>query len=482
MQYTDKDKLRYLKLDKDDNSIEEPYRSEWSRDLARLIHSRAFKQLQGKTQLLPGQQSDFYRNRLTHSLEVAQVAKSIAYKLNYDLKSTGAGYEIEPEICEFAALAHDIGRPPFGHLGEKALNLKMKESGGFEGNAQTFRILTKLAKKHLIPGTVYETGITSDGEDKRVGLNLTYRTLASVIKYDLEIPEKSHYDHEENVKLVKGYYGTEQNIIKEIKKAITGNENAKNLRTIESSILDIADDIAYATYDLDDAFKIGYVKPIDVISVKPNVIENITKKINRNLGTEYHIDEILEVYFSLFKELFSPPIDTEGITLTDNEKEIIYTSSLRMSVQASDKIAMNGYYRVNFISKLIGRFIRSVSIDKIDSTTPALSTIKVEPRILLEIEALKNYMYHIQVMHPDLRLVNHRGKEVISYIFDCFTDKINGPDLLPGDVRVIYENAINEMSRKRAVCDYIAGLSDSQALELYNRLKSGNPQFVFKSL
>jgi len=159
-----------------------------------------------------------------------------------------------------------------------------------------------------------------------------------------------------------------------------------------------------------------------------------------------------------------------------------FASSLRLSVQASEKIALNGYYRVNFISKLIGRFVRSISIDKIDETIPALSIIKVDPEVQLEIEALKNFMYHIQVMHPDVRLVNHRGKEVVSYIFDTLSDKIAGPDLLPEDTRVIYDNAKDEMGRKRAVCDYIAGLSDSQALELYNRLKSGNPMFVFKSM
>ncbi len=131
----------------------EPYRSVWRVDFARLVHSPAFRRLQGKTQLFPGE-SDFFRNRLTHSLEVAQIAKSIALKLNYEYfrDATDEDHKISTDLVEFAALAHDLGHPPFGHNGEAALDECMRGIGGFEGNAQTLRILARLEKKEPLAG------------------------------------------------------------------------------------------------------------------------------------------------------------------------------------------------------------------------------------------------------------------------------------------------------------------------------------------
>jgi dGTPase len=166
-----------------------PYRSDFRRDYARLVHSPAFRRLQGKTQLFPGLESDFFRNRLTHSLEVAQIAKSIALKLN-DSEECLRNTPINPDVVEFAALSHDLGHPPFGHNGEHALDEGMKGFGGFEGNAQTLRILARLEKKRLrpdCPTNGLDVGIIA-GCDYRRGLNLTARTLASVLKYDCEIP------------------------------------------------------------------------------------------------------------------------------------------------------------------------------------------------------------------------------------------------------------------------------------------------------
>ncbi|MBD3240823.1 MAG: dNTP triphosphohydrolase, partial [Chitinivibrionales bacterium] len=163
------------------------YRSEFRRDYGRLVHCPAFRRLQGKTQLFPGQESDFFRNRLTHSLEVAQIAKTIAMKLNEELgENHGEGCRVDYDLIEFASLAHDLGHPPFGHLGEEALDEAMMAHGGFEGNAQTLRVLARLERRHLPDNTTL--GIAPDGADRRQGLNLTYRALASVLKYDRTIP------------------------------------------------------------------------------------------------------------------------------------------------------------------------------------------------------------------------------------------------------------------------------------------------------
>jgi dGTPase len=149
MQYSAKDEKRLKPIEPDPRFSMEKYRTPWRRDCGRLIHSPSFRRLEGKMQLFPGQESDFFRNRLTHSIEVSQIAKSIAIKLNSDLENNGESYRIEPDIVEFASLAHDLGHPPFGHFGELVLDGRMIESGGFEGNAQALRLITRLEKRHL---------------------------------------------------------------------------------------------------------------------------------------------------------------------------------------------------------------------------------------------------------------------------------------------------------------------------------------------
>jgi dGTPase len=157
----------------------EPYRSEFRRDFQRIVHSPSFRRLQGKTQLYPSEEHDFYRTRLTHSIEVAQVAKSIAVRLN-NTDPYFQKHNIDLDLIEFAGLAHDLGHPPFGHNGEYVLDEMMINHGGFEGNAQTLRILSALERKATTEFPPTRT-IAND-QDVRRGINATYRSLASVIK------------------------------------------------------------------------------------------------------------------------------------------------------------------------------------------------------------------------------------------------------------------------------------------------------------
>ncbi|MGB0788054.1 MAG: deoxyguanosinetriphosphate triphosphohydrolase family protein, partial [Marinirhabdus sp.] len=178
--YSKHDYLRFGEENKSNLDVED-YRSHFSRDYARLLHSPSFRRLTGKTQLFPNNETDFFRNRLTHSLEVSQIAKSIARRLNHNHK-----LNIDEDLVSFSALAHDLGHPPFGHQGEEALDECMLKYGGFEGNAQTLRIITKIEKK--IVNEDYPCGIDADGKDIRKGLNLTYRAISSILKYDNVIP------------------------------------------------------------------------------------------------------------------------------------------------------------------------------------------------------------------------------------------------------------------------------------------------------
>ncbi len=235
--YNDGDQMRQKSLPAKGPPVDP--RSPFRRDYARLIHARCFRRLQGKTQLFPGEESDFFRNRLTHSLEVSQVATGIALRLNQELETRGIE-KIDLDLVATAALAHDLGHPPFGHNGERALDDFMKEMGGFEGNAQTLRILSKIEKRDLADDYIEPI---QNGRDGRLGLNLTYRTYAAVLKYDQLI--KPFRRKQE--RLEKGYYKSEETLVQEIKKHVTGAVKGESLKTIECQIMDIADDIAYST-------------------------------------------------------------------------------------------------------------------------------------------------------------------------------------------------------------------------------------------
>ena len=220
---------------------EKAWRDEFSRDYGRVIHSASFRRLQGKTQVFPSRESDFFRNRLTHSLEVAQIGQGIAERLNHDFADRLGPPGIDGRLCATAGLIHDIGHPPFGHNGEKALDKAMKPYGGFEGNAQTLRIVTRLEKKKRYKEAV-------DGDD-RAGYNLCHRTIASALKYDKLIPAMRGEDED----IVKGYYLSENTIVDRVKASILDGYQLKQeetFKTIECSIMDLADDIAYSVYDL----------------------------------------------------------------------------------------------------------------------------------------------------------------------------------------------------------------------------------------
>ena len=233
-----------------------PDRTDFRRDYSRLLHSPSFRRLAAKVQLFPGHENDFFRNRLTHSLEVAQIGKSIAGILNANI-FTNPRRSIDLDLVELACLAHDIGHPPFGHVGEFALDRCMRELGGFEGNAQSLRIVTCIEKKELRPSTRVNKWrpVDDKGVDRRVGLNLTYRAMASLLKYDRPIPAV----RDSGEGLAKGYYYFDAPLINAIREKVLGSQASQDvkLRTIECSIMDTADDIAYSTFDLEDAFKSG---------------------------------------------------------------------------------------------------------------------------------------------------------------------------------------------------------------------------------
>lgn len=449
----------------------EPYRTPWRRDYARVIHSPAFRRLQGKTQLFPGVESDFFRNRLTHSLEVAQIAKSIAIRINNTeefFKRPDHG--IDTDLVEVAGLVHDIGHPPFGHNGEKALDECMRSCGGFEGNAQTLRILTKLEKRQKHSGSS-ASGIAT-GEDRRVGLNLCYRTLAAALKYDRQIP----YTRPKSNGLAKGYYRSEADLVRRIKEAVTGLPNfTGEFKTIECQIMDLADDIAYSTYDLEDSFKAKFLSPLSMLGANPDLADEICSRVSKTLGRPYNRADMISCLSIIFKDLF----DVSDYRRTSDNMTEEFGMVIAFFSKAADGLMSAGYRRASFTSHLVGKFISGVQV-QINQNIPALSKVSLRADILEQVEVLKHFTFCSLIMSPRLKVAEYRGKEIVTELFTVLSDEDGeGYRLLPDDVQAVYAE-IESDQKARVVCDFIAGMTDRYAIEFYGRLKSENPETIFK--
>lgn len=475
---------------KEDGS--EPFRTAWRRDYARLIHSPSFRRLQGKTQVFPGYESDFYRNRLTHSIEVAQIAKAMAIRLNAIASEfSELDQKIEPDIVEFAALAHDLGHPPFGHNGEEALDECMMEYGGFEGNAQSLRIVSRLEKKVTL-STGDEEFKTFDGtHDLRRGLNVTYRSMAALLKYDLPIPERG--DDRAEKKVVKGYYTEDNDLVSSIKKHVLGVEDyTGEFKTIECSIMDIADDVAYSTYDLEDNFKAGFLSPMGLFALDEEVYAAVAETIQNRVRKQYPeavenppvwlfpIDaDSIRYYLLRIFEYFLFDVSERPVNIQDDAYGRAVKKMLTAAeVQAlSRKISSDGYRRTGFTSTLVQRFLEGVIVSP-NPTFSQLHQAKLSLKTFIYVEVLKNITYHAIIRSPGLQVVEYRGKDIVRDIFKALREK-GGDRLLPADFRAICQGAPT-MVRMRAICDFIAGMTDRYAFEFYSRLYGANNLTVHK--
>lgn len=379
------------------------HRSEFERDRARIIHSAAFRRLQGKTQVFGVYEGDFFRTRLTHSLEVSQIAKGVALAL-------GADTDLVEAIC----LAHDLGHPPFGHTGEQVLHELMREYGGFEGNAQTFRILTRLERKH----SSYE------------GLNLTYQTLDGVLKYKTCIDASTIAMSPDSP--VKGFYACDYDIVSTVTQATrTGAE-----RSFECQIMDVADDIAYSVHDLEDSLKAGLISTSE-FRQRPH--RRVVREVNAKLS-------------SLAMTVSEAHIQRELTVIADR---------LEALERTGDRAA-----RKMLTRDLIHEFASVVAIQP-------TGRIDAEPSTRIRIEVLKAFESHKVIHNPRVTTLGHKGKEVLRRLFTVLDQGRESIGLFPEDHGEDYERALldgNETSRKRVICDFLAGMTDSYAMRFYSRL------------
>ncbi len=453
---------------------------EWRRpisiDWARVVHSPSFRRLQGKTQVFPGHESDFFRNRLTHSLEVAQIAEGIADKINHSDPGAFGGDLIDARLCAAAALMHDLGHAPFGHNGERALDDLMRQYGGFEGNAQSLRIVARLEKKFTRKP---EHDSIFDDEDPRLGLNLTYRSLASILKYDRKIP----HVRKKGSKLVKGYYGSEEMLVSRIKDTlIAGRKKRDKFKTVECSIMDLADDIAYSTYDLEDCLKAGFLTPAKIMSSSEKTLALVADKVSEAIRRPFKPSEVLKTFDKVFEDTINTSFFLKDDP-DDNEQEIRLKRLDQFAeyYNASNDLAVNGDKRGELSSKLVSFAIRNVRLN-LDQTHPILSSVYLLPEAQERVEVLKQYTYYTTIDSPRVKVAEFRGYEVVKDVFKALaSDK--GQVLMPEDLRDLYDAASGDIStQRRVICDFVAGMTDRYAIEFYARLHSDSAQSMFKPL
>lgn len=397
----------------DDDGISSPKdRPEYSRDYARILYSSSFRRLQGKMQILGVESTAFYRNRLTHSLEVAQIAKSIARVLSNACgvkKGKSKRMYQDQELCllEAAALAHDIGHPAFGHKGERVLDEIAKEYGQrFEGNAQNYRVVN-LLDRH---GSSCQ------------GLNLTYRTLLAINKYIVK----------EGANVKKFMFNNDFNCLMDFRK----KNKIEEERTLDVQIIELADDIAYTVHDLEDALSLNLCTINDILfelKKKDNyaydLFDRIIKATRENMGCSCKIENIQENSHLFRKTLIS--------ILTN-----LFVRKLSVQVVSKDDCIKYG----------------------ISKNTKELTLKKSYKRLC---KHLKDTIFECAITKSDIALYEAKGEIVIKSLFNIYSNKkINKKyNLLPPDYR---PKSDEEAPRK--VIDYIAGMMDTFAISEYERL------------
>lgn len=390
-------------------------RSEFARDRARVLHSSALRRLGAKTQVLSPSGGDFARTRLTHSLEVAQVGREMAMDL-------GAN----PDIVDMACLAHDLGHPPFGHNGETALNAWAIDFGGFEGNAQTLRLLSRIEPKVF----------GSDGT--ALGLNLTRASLDATCKYPWSLAEgKVEEGGGGSTKF--GVYEDDLPVFEWLRAG-----SLPGVKCVEAQIMDFADDVAYSVHDFEDAIVAGYVKLPD--------IANPTSR-------DYLLDNIQSWV---------------GITLTRSELD-----------EALDRLQRNEYWPTqfdslgrefgqlkNFTSSLIGSFVSRATEATLAANSGLITRYSahiIEPlEVRAEIAVLKGLVSVFLMSHSSRRPFYEWQRAILTELCDALLAK-NGEQLDPYCTSA-WLNAKTEAQQKRVIVDQIASLTDQSALTLHNRL------------
>lgn len=405
-------------------------RDQLKRDYARVIYSTSFRRQQGKMQLFEVNSKAFHRNRLTHSFEVSQIAHGIVdelkKKVEKEIKEKSKNTDIKNQkkieenfskmsiVVETGSLIHDVGNPPFGHHGERVLN-DLAPDVGFEGNAQGIRVLRKIEKKF----------------PQSSGLNLTYRTLAAIIKYFVP------YDKGKK----KFLYRDDYDELSESLKDVCNNKDLP-FRTIDVQIVDLADEIAYCAHDLEDALASNYFTIDEFIFRLENIEDN-----------ELNIKS---------KKAFN--------TWVRNAKTFAKKKGDK-GLQSED---YDFYFRRELISIIVNKLIKDIGVIQVSpefqSKTGTMNKEELGFKNYEDLaEALKTTIFKCVTSSDNIMLYERVGTKILTKLFELFMNDEYNKDgmLMPVEYRWNREDNENKEVKSRKVLDYISGMMDTYAIEVY---------------
>ena len=405
-EYTPSDRERFL-----DEPAKRPGRTEFARDRARIIHSFALRRLAAKTQVAVPWLSDFPRTRLSHSLECAQVGREL-----------GAALGADPDLMEGACLAHDIGHPPFGHNGEVALDEAAQECGGFEGNAQSFRLLTRIEAK-----TVDESGLS-------VGLNLTRASLDAASKY----PWPRSQDQSSIRRKKYGVYDDDLEIFTWMRE---GTPDGKV--SIEAQIMDWSDDVSYSVHDLEDGLVTGKF-----------TFENISHDISllHRVAQENYLADLQE---------------------SDTQSALTSLTSLSCWPKKFDRSHRELANLKDLTSQLVGRYAlaaeRETRAKYGDGDLVRYNADLIVPRThRVEVALLKAISAHYIILADESQDRYAKQREIIHSLVSAI--RAGAPRTLESFFLQEWERADSEAAKLRVVIDQVASLTDMGAIALHSAL------------
>ncbi|MFF5755978.1 deoxyguanosinetriphosphate triphosphohydrolase [Streptomyces longwoodensis] len=395
-----------------------PGRTAFQRDRARILHSAALRRLAGKTQVVtPGTRGPAWdaspRTRLTHSLECAQVGREL-----------GAALGCDPDLVEAACLAHDLGHPPFGHNGERALNDFARDCGGFEGNAQSLRLLTRIEPKRFTP-------------EGSVGLNLTRATLDAATKYPW--PRGAHPTDPDSRKF--GVYDDDRPVFDWVRAAAPGTRTC-----FEAQVMDWSDDVAYSVHDVEDGLHAGHIDPV-CLHAEPERQEVFAVAARRYVPADTDPEELAAALDRLQEQEWWP--------------------------HGYDGTAVAQSRLKDATSQLIGRFcLAAEGATREAYGTGPLSRYAAElvvPRATrLECAVLKAVADLYVMQRAEQERLRADQRVVIAELAEVLTAR--APDGLDPQFRALFAGAADDRARKRVIVDQIASLTDASARSLHARL------------
>jgi dGTPase len=411
-EYSDADRERWV-----DEAPKNVQRTAFERDRARILHSSALRRLGAKTQVLGPASDDFVRTRLTHTLEVAQVGRELGKALGCD-----------PDIVDAACLAHDLGHPPFGHNGERALAEVSAAIGGFEGNAQTLRLLTRLEPKVTDPTT-----------GRAVGLNLTRASLDASVKYPW--PAAAAPPRPDGTPSAKfGVYADDDDVFGWLRSGAP-----PMVRCLEAQVMDLADDVSYSVHDVEDAVVGGRLE-LDVLQ-RAEVRSRVAAEVHAWYGTAVTHDELHAAMERM------PAVETwvKG-----------YDGSRRALAALKD-----------MTSQLIGRFCGAAIFATQEVYGPGPLTrydaeLVVPPATLAEILVLKGLAVTYVMAPREQEPLYRRQREIIADLVQVISER--APVALEQTFAEDWAAADDDAARLRVVVDQVASLTDVSAGEWHARM------------